>query len=215
MIKIRFIRDTSQLDVSARNRQALRGGTHHGPGKRSRPPEGPEGFSLDSFPQGPWYTGKECSGSSPRVSFPAPRRGEGAGGGGPRGPGTTKRRWPAGAGRRPSAQSGPQAISAERAGGAGQERKDKMAEILGYIGQKGWIGARHEGVLAVIPVVVIFADPISGRLTCREEIGCGRHRDHRRLPKAVYPTENDVRRALGLPQKPAFDEAAGQQIGMW
>lgn len=90
-----------------------------------------------------------------------------------------------------------------------------MAEILGYIGQKGWIGARHEGVLAAIPVVVIFADPISGRLTCREEIGCGRHRDHRRLPKAVYPTENDVRRALGLPQKPAFHEAAGQQTGMW
>lgn len=90
-----------------------------------------------------------------------------------------------------------------------------MTGILGYIGKKGWIGARRDGVLAVVPVVVIFADPVSGRLTCREEIGCGRYRDHRRLAKAVYPTENEVRRALGLPQKPVLNEAEGQQIGMW
>lgn len=89
-----------------------------------------------------------------------------------------------------------------------------MAEILGYIGRKGWIGARHEGVLAVIPVVVIFADPISGRLTCREEIGCGRHRDYQRLPKAFHATENGVRKALGLPLKQTLPEDSGQQTRM-
>lgn len=70
-------------------------------------------------------------------------------------------------------------------------------------------------MLAVIPVVVIFADTIHGRLTCRETIGGGRYRDHQRLPKAFYATENGVRKALGLPLKQTLPEDSGQQTRMW
>lgn len=84
--------------------------------------------------------------------------------------------------------------------------------ITGMIGTRGWIGARRGGIVAAVPVVVIFADPVTGRLTCREEIVGGRHRDYHRLPGALYATENQVRQKLGLPPKPEMQPTQGEQL---
>lgn len=68
------------------------------------------------------------------------------------------------------------------------------------------------GVVTAVPVVVTFVDRVTGKIVCREEIGGGRHRDHRRTPTALYATENDARRALGLPPRAAHPQIAGEQL---
>ncbi len=84
--------------------------------------------------------------------------------------------------------------------------------IASMIGCRGWIGARHNGVVAAVPVVVIFADPMTGKITCREEIGGGRHRDYQRVPAALHPTENAARKALGLPLRQVMKVEQWEQL---